>query len=177
MRALCGYDKVTLAPNQTKRVSIPVAARAFQYWSTASHDWVTNTGQRTVSVGDSSTNLPLSATFTLNANGGFSVSASGGAGGTVPATLALSLGAPAAFGAFVPGVATDYAATTTANVVSTAGDATLSVADASTTATGHSWSWSRAPVAAGIADRPPLRSRLRLRRPCRARPHTAITPE
>ena len=31
----------------------------------------------------------------------------------------------------------DYFATTTANVISTAGDATLSVADPSTTATGH----------------------------------------
>jgi len=49
----------------------------------------------------------------------------GGAGGTVPATLALSLGAPAGFGAFVPGVAKTYTATTTATVTSTAGDAAL----------------------------------------------------
>ena len=34
----------------------------------------------------------------------------GGAGGTVPATLALTLGTPAAFGAFTPGVAKDYTA-------------------------------------------------------------------
>ena len=59
-------------------------------------------------------------------------SASGGVGGTVPATLSLTLGAPAAFGAFTPGVARDYFATTTANVISTAGDAALSVADPST---------------------------------------------
>ena len=58
-------------------------------------------------------------------------------GGTVPATLSLSLGAPASFGAFTPGVAKDYTASTTANVISTAGDATLSVADPSATATGH----------------------------------------
>jgi hypothetical protein len=58
-------------------------------------------------------------------------------GGTVPATLALSLGTPATFGAFTPGVARDYTATTSANVVSTAGDATLSVADPSATNTGH----------------------------------------
>ena len=37
-------------------------------------------------------------------------------GGTVPATLALTLGAPASFGAFTPGVAKDYTASTTANV-------------------------------------------------------------
>ena len=35
------------------------------------------------------------------------VSSDGAAGGTVPATLSLSLGAPAPFGAFTPGVAQD----------------------------------------------------------------------
>ncbi len=58
-------------------------------------------------------------------------------GGTVPATLSLALGAPLSFGAFTPGVARDYLASTTANVISTAGDATLSVADPSSTSTGH----------------------------------------
>jgi Peptidase family M1 domain len=47
------------------------------------------------------------------------------AGGSVPATLSLTLGAPATFGAFTPGVAKDYTASTTANVISTAGDAML----------------------------------------------------
>ena len=61
----------------------------------------------------------------------------GQAGGTVPATLALTLGTPATFGAFTPGVARTYDASTTANVISTAGDATLSVADPSSFATGH----------------------------------------
>jgi X-Pro dipeptidyl-peptidase len=57
-------------------------------------------------------------------------------GGTVPATLALTMGAPVQFGAFTPGVAKDYTAGTTATVLSTAGDATLSVADPSPTNTG-----------------------------------------
>jgi hypothetical protein len=47
----------------------------------------------------------------------------------VPATLSLTLGAPATFGAFTPGVARDYEATTSANVISTAGDAALSVSE------------------------------------------------
>jgi hypothetical protein len=59
------------------------------------------------------------------------------AGGTAPATLSLSLGAPAAFGPFTPGLAHDYTAATTANVISTAGDATLSVADPDTAHPGH----------------------------------------
>ena len=44
--------------------------------------------------------------------------AAGDVGGTVPATLSLTLGAPATFGAFTPGVAKDYTASTTANVIS-----------------------------------------------------------
>ena len=61
----------------------------------------------------------------------YAVNTPGTVGGTVPATLALTLGTPAAFGPFTPGVAKDYTASTTANVISTAGDATLSVADPS----------------------------------------------
>jgi PKD repeat protein/glucose/arabinose dehydrogenase len=53
----------------------------------------------------------------------------GTVGGNVPATLSLTLGTPATFGAFIPGVAKDYTASTTANVISTAGDAALSVSD------------------------------------------------
>ena len=64
------------------------------------------------------------------------MTSTGTVGGSVPATLALTLGAPATFGAFTPGVAKDYTASTTATVVSTAGDATLTVADPSSTNTG-----------------------------------------
>ncbi|MDA0159011.1 S8 family serine peptidase [Solirubrobacter ginsenosidimutans] len=63
--------------------------------------------------------------------------ADGTVGGTVPATLALTLGAPATFGAFTPGVAREYTAATTANVISTAANATLTVADPDTVATGR----------------------------------------
>ncbi len=56
--------------------------------------------------------------------------------GSVPATLSLTLGAAAAFGPFTPGLAKDYTASTTATVISSAGDATLSVADPATTNTG-----------------------------------------
>ena len=58
-------------------------------------------------------------------------------GGSVPATLSLTLGAAAGFGAFTPGVARDYTASMTANVISTAADAALSIADPSATATGR----------------------------------------
>jgi hypothetical protein len=58
-------------------------------------------------------------------------------GGTVPATLSLSLGPAANFGPFTPGLGKTYEATTPATVTSTAGDALLSVADPSSTATGY----------------------------------------
>jgi hypothetical protein len=59
----------------------------------------------------------------------YATDAAGSAGGMVPATLALTLGAPATFGAFVPGVAQEYTASTSATVLSTAGDATLGVSE------------------------------------------------
>jgi GH35 family endo-1,4-beta-xylanase len=53
--------------------------------------------------------------------------------GTVPATLSLTLGAPATFGPFTPGVDRDYTASTTATVTSTAGDAALTASAATLT--------------------------------------------
>ena len=53
----------------------------------------------------------------------------GSAGGVVPATLSLTLGPPPSFGTFTPRVAKDCTASTTANVVSTAGDASLTVGE------------------------------------------------
>ncbi len=50
-------------------------------------------------------------------------------GGTVPATLSLTIGPAATFPAFRPGVADTYTASTTANVISTALDARLDVAE------------------------------------------------
>ena len=59
------------------------------------------------------------------------------AGATVPATLSLALGTNAGFGAFTPGLAKDYDSSTAATVISSAGDAALSVADPSSTAPGR----------------------------------------
>src|SRR4051812_23948094 len=57
------------------------------------------------------------------------VSTDGSAGGTVPATLALTLGAPASFGPLTAGIGKDYSTQTSANVISTAGDAALTYSD------------------------------------------------
>jgi hypothetical protein len=60
----------------------------------------------------------------------------GGGGGEVPATLDLTLGTPTAFAPFVPGVARDYTSTLTAQILSTALDATLTVGDTAETNVG-----------------------------------------
>jgi hypothetical protein len=58
-------------------------------------------------------------------------------GGTVPATLSLSLGTSASFGTFIPGIARDYTATVAGTVTSSAANATLTVSDPSTFAPGR----------------------------------------
>jgi Domain of Unknown Function (DUF1080) len=63
--------------------------------------------------------------------------APGGAGGTVPATLALTLGPAGSFGSFQAGVARDYTSSMTATVTSSAGNAALIVQDASPFYTNH----------------------------------------
>jgi hypothetical protein len=63
--------------------------------------------------------------------------AGGNVNATVPATLSLTLGPAATFGAFTPGIEHTYDATMIANVISTAGDATLSAGDPDSAAPGR----------------------------------------
>jgi hypothetical protein len=64
------------------------------------------------------------------------VPVTGTPGGETPATLNITLGAATPFAPFVPGIAKDYTTTVGATLTSTAGDATLWVADPSATNTG-----------------------------------------
>jgi X-Pro dipeptidyl-peptidase len=103
----------------------------------ADSDWMNGFGAGSLPVGVPVTLDTRVSKVTLPVVGGYDALAAAGAfddptsiaGGTVPPTLSLSLGAPATFGAFVPGVAREYTASTTANVISTAGDAALSSSD------------------------------------------------
>jgi hypothetical protein len=61
VRSLAGFDRISLAPGQSKHVTIQVSERAFQYWSVDTHDWATAWGDRTISVGSSSRDVRLSA--------------------------------------------------------------------------------------------------------------------
>jgi predicted acyl esterase len=91
--------------------------------------------QLTLDLGKSSFTIPVVGGTDLLASA--TGNAMGDVGGSVPATLSLTMGAPATFGAFTPGVAKEYTASTTATVVSTAADATLSVADNTGNHTGY----------------------------------------
>lgn len=66
-----------------------------------------------------------------------STTATGNISATVGSILALSMAPSASLGSVAPGVARDYTASLAATVTSTQGNATLSVADASGTSTGH----------------------------------------
>ena len=60
VRALRGFDRVELRPNESKRVEITLDPRSFQYWDEVTHTWTFLGGKRTIWVGDSSRDLRLS---------------------------------------------------------------------------------------------------------------------
>jgi len=62
VRALRGFERVELAPGDTRRVTIHLDERSFQYWDEVTQTWKFNPGTRTIWVGDADTldSLPLS---------------------------------------------------------------------------------------------------------------------
>jgi beta-glucosidase len=59
VRALAAFDRVHIAAGESKIVSLHIALRQLQYWSSAKQKWVTATENRTLSVGASSRDLRL----------------------------------------------------------------------------------------------------------------------
>jgi beta-glucosidase len=64
VRTFAAFDRIHLAAGESKDVTLHVAQRQLQYWSTADTKWITASGQRTVSVGASSRDLRLNQTIT-----------------------------------------------------------------------------------------------------------------
>ena len=64
-RELKGFQRVTLAPGESKTITIEVPPTALGYWDTATHAWKTPPGDYTLSVGSSSRDLPLTGSITL----------------------------------------------------------------------------------------------------------------
>lgn len=67
VRELKGFAKVALQPGETKRVSIPLPARAFAFYDVAQKSWVAEAGEFAIHVGASSRDLRQTAAFTLPA--------------------------------------------------------------------------------------------------------------
>lgn len=65
-KELKGYERVTLAPGQTKRVEILLGRDAFAYYDILRHDFTVEPGEFLVSVGSSSRDLKLSQTLTID---------------------------------------------------------------------------------------------------------------
>ena len=65
VRELKGFCKVSLEPGESKEVSFTLDKRSFAYWNEEIHDWHVETGEFTIEVGDSSRNLPLRGTVTV----------------------------------------------------------------------------------------------------------------
>jgi beta-glucosidase len=64
-RELKGFEKVRLAPGETKHVTLKLDARAFSYWDEAAHKWAIDPGKFVVRIGDSSENTPLETGIVL----------------------------------------------------------------------------------------------------------------
>lgn len=59
VRALAAFERVHVRAGETKSVSLHVGLRQMQYWSTKEAKWLRTAGDRTLSVGGSSRDLPL----------------------------------------------------------------------------------------------------------------------
>jgi beta-glucosidase len=64
---LQGFTKVELGPGQGTRVTFTLSARSFSYWDTAANSWRVAGGAYHIRLGDSSRDLPLTATVHLAA--------------------------------------------------------------------------------------------------------------
>ena len=59
VRELKGFEKVELAPGETKEVSITLDKRSFAYWNEQIGDWHVETGEFLIEVGQSSRDIAL----------------------------------------------------------------------------------------------------------------------
>jgi beta-glucosidase len=62
---LKAFQKVRLAPGESRTITLPLNRRSFAYWSDRDHDWKVDPGAFTVYAGDSSASLPLHADLTM----------------------------------------------------------------------------------------------------------------
>jgi hypothetical protein len=118
----CSADAVSCTATRGSDPTVLASGTALDT-STVGSSWITVTAK---DAGNS----------TVQSQSTFSVTEGGTDPGNVPATMNLNLGTPTAFSPFIPGLTRDYFATLNAQIVSTAGDLSLTVNDAGTTNVG-----------------------------------------
>ncbi|MGB6973531.1 MAG: glycoside hydrolase family 3 C-terminal domain-containing protein [Terracidiphilus sp.] len=64
-RELKGFEKIRLAPGETRHVTLLLHSGAFSYWSESAHAWHADPGNFILRVGDSSEDTPLTHTLML----------------------------------------------------------------------------------------------------------------
>ncbi len=69
-RALAAFDRVHLRAGESRRISLHVAPRALEYWSTAKGGWAIAGGTRALYVGPSSREVRLQAVTRVTRRGG-----------------------------------------------------------------------------------------------------------
>jgi beta-glucosidase len=62
---LKAFQKVRLAPGESRTITLPLNRRSFAYWSESDHDWKVDSGAFTIYAGDSSASLPLHADLVM----------------------------------------------------------------------------------------------------------------
>jgi len=65
LKELKGFEKVELAPGETKTVSFTLDRRAFAYWNTKIKDWHVETGEFKIIIGKSAEQIELQKTVTV----------------------------------------------------------------------------------------------------------------
>ncbi|MHB1698979.1 MAG: beta-glucosidase [Acidobacteriaceae bacterium] len=68
VKELKAFARVSLAAGESKHVALHLDRRSFAYYDTASHGWAVDPGKFVIYAGDSSANVPLRQTITLNPN-------------------------------------------------------------------------------------------------------------
>ena len=64
-RRLAGWQRVELAPGQSKTVTIPMESLALATWNEGKETWEWQPGEYTVAAGSSSEELPLTAKMSM----------------------------------------------------------------------------------------------------------------
>lgn len=68
VKELKGFEKIELAPGESKEVTFSLDSRSFAFYSTAIHDWFVESGEFEIMIGKSSRDIILSETVNVESD-------------------------------------------------------------------------------------------------------------